>query len=160
MLEKSQAFFQEEHVVTMMMDEKMSLQKHLMKLKDMCDQLEEEDIVVITLKSLPRVYKIYIEMFNITSANVDLKFDELCIELFQQARWRQQFGSHSDIVSMEHVFTTKDKGKGEHTQQKGHHVFEEGYQKNITRYYCEKLGHTQRFCRNWLAYKKSNEAES
>lgn len=34
-------------------------------------------MVVITLKSLPKSYEHFIEMLNITSTNVDLKFPEL-----------------------------------------------------------------------------------
>ena len=57
---KSRAFFLKNHLFSIMMDERMSLQEHLMKIKDICNQLEaigqtmeEEDMVVITLKSLP-----------------------------------------------------------------------------------------------------------
>ena len=73
----------------------MSLQKHLTKIKDICDQLEaihrtmeEEDMVVITLKSLPTSYEHFIETLNITSTNVDLKFPELCTKLLQQDCWK------------------------------------------------------------------------
>ena len=68
----------------------MSLQEHLTKIKDIRDQLEaigrkmeEEDMVVITLKSLPSSYEHFIETLNITSTNVDLKFPELCTKLLQ-----------------------------------------------------------------------------
>jgi hypothetical protein len=44
---------------------------------------EEEDMV-ITLKSLPCAYEYFIETLNITSTNVDLKFDELCNKLLQR----------------------------------------------------------------------------
>lgn len=54
-------------------------------------------------------------MLNITSTNVDLKFNDTCKKLLQQARWRQQFGSNVDMASVEHVFTAKEKGKGKST---------------------------------------------
>ena len=73
----------------------MSLQEYLNKIKDIRDQLEaigrtmeEEDMVVITLKSLPKPYEHFIETLNITSTNVDLKFPELCTKLLQQDRWK------------------------------------------------------------------------
>ena len=66
----------------------MSLQEHLLKIKDIKDQLEangrtmeEEDMVVITLKSLPPSYEHFIETINITATNVDLKFSNLCPKL-------------------------------------------------------------------------------
>ena len=57
--DKSQAFFLKNQLFSIMMDERMSLE-HLTKIKDIRNQLEaigrkmeEEDMVVITLKSLP-----------------------------------------------------------------------------------------------------------
>lgn len=43
----------------------------------------EEDMVVITLKSLPRSYEHFIDTLNISSTSVDLKFPDLCNKLFQ-----------------------------------------------------------------------------
>lgn len=90
---------------SIMMDEKMSLQNHLMKIKDIRDQLEaighkmeDEDMVLIMLKILPRSYDHFIEPLNITSTNVDLKFDELCNKLLQQHKWKKQFGSSNNSV--------------------------------------------------------------
>ena len=83
-----------------MMSEGASLQEHLLKIKDIREQLEaigwkmeEEDMVVITLKSLPQAYEHFIETPNITATNVDLKFGELCNKLLQRYRWKKQFGS-------------------------------------------------------------------
>jgi len=42
--------------------------------------MEEDDMVVITLKVLPRAYEHFIETLNITTTNVDTKFDELQME--------------------------------------------------------------------------------
>jgi hypothetical protein len=72
---------------SMMMDEHASLHEHFLKIKDILEQLMaigrkmEEDMVVITLKSLSCAYEHFIETLNITSINVDLKFDELCNKL-------------------------------------------------------------------------------
>ena len=67
-----------------------SLQDHLIKIKDIRDQLksierevEEEDMVVITLKSLPSSYANFIETSNITSVDKDLKFEQLNSKLLQ-----------------------------------------------------------------------------
>ena len=75
---------------------------------DICDQLEaigqtmeDEDMVVITLKSLPISYEHFIETLNITSTNVDLKFPELCTRLLQQ------FGSRASSPSSEQAFAAK-----------------------------------------------------
>lgn len=51
--------------------------------------MEEEDMVVIMLKSLLGSYEHLIETLNITSTNVDLKFDDLCNKLLQQDRWKK-----------------------------------------------------------------------
>ena len=77
------------------MSEDASLQEHLLKIKDIREQLEaigrkmeEEDMVVIMLKSLP-AYEHFIETLNIIATNVDLKFGELCNNLLQQDRWKK-----------------------------------------------------------------------
>jgi hypothetical protein len=43
--------------------------------------MEEEDMVVIALESLPDAYENFIETMNITTMNVDLKFEEMCNKL-------------------------------------------------------------------------------
>jgi len=65
-------------------------------LSDIGQKVEEEDMVVITLKSLPRAYEHFIETLNITSTNVDLKFEDLCTKLLQQDRWKKQFGGEGE----------------------------------------------------------------
>ncbi|XP_059069432.1 uncharacterized protein LOC131859546 [Cryptomeria japonica] len=70
----------------------------------------EEDMVVITLKCLPRSYDHFIDTLNISSTSVDLKFLDLCNKLLQQNRWKQQFGS-SAISSIEHDFTASSSHK-------------------------------------------------
>ena len=86
---KSKAFFLKNTLFSIFMDERTSLQDHLNRIQEICDQLlaigckmEEEDIVVTTLKSLPKSYEHFIETLNITSAGVDLKFTNLCAHLF------------------------------------------------------------------------------
>ncbi len=46
-------------------------------------KMEEQNMVVVTLKSIPRAYEHFIETLNITATDVDLKFGELCIKLLQ-----------------------------------------------------------------------------
>ena len=83
--------------------------------------MEEEDIVVITLKSLPKSYEHFIETLNITSSGVDLKFTDLCTLLLQQDRWKLQFGSSSSSTSTKKAFAVKsfqkDKGKFQQSSQ-------------------------------------------
>jgi len=112
--DKSRAFFLKNQLFSIMMDEHVSLQEHLNKIKDIRDQLEaigrtmeEEDLVVITLKSLPQSYEHFIETLNITATNVDLKFPDLCTKLMQQDRWKQQFGSGAASASSENAFVAK-----------------------------------------------------
>jgi hypothetical protein len=81
--------------------------------------MEEEDMVVITLKILPRAYEHFIETLNITTMNVDLKFDELCNMLLQQDRWKKQFGSNSETEGSKQAFATNVKGKGKWAKKKG-----------------------------------------
>jgi len=66
------------------MEEFDSLLDRLLKIKDIQDQLksinkkmEEEDMVVITLKSLASSYANFIETLNITNTNKDLIFEQL-----------------------------------------------------------------------------------
>lgn len=122
---KSRALFHKNMLFLIMMDVKMSLQNHLMKIKDIHNQLkaigckiEEEDMVVITLKSLPRFYEHFIETLNISSTNHDIKFDELCNKLLQRDRSKKQFGSNNDSISVEQAFTTKTKAKASHLSRK------------------------------------------
>jgi hypothetical protein len=72
------------------MSDGASLQKHLLKIKDIQEQLkaidqkmEEEDMVVTTLKILPHVYEHFIETLNIISMDVDLNFGDLCNNILQ-----------------------------------------------------------------------------
>ena len=58
--DKGRAFFPKNMLFSIMIDESASLQKHLLKIKDIREQLttiehkmDEEDMVVIILKSLP-----------------------------------------------------------------------------------------------------------
>ena len=48
--------------------------------------MEEGDIVVITLRSLPKSYEHFIETLNIPSSGVDMKLTDLCT-LFLQQDW-------------------------------------------------------------------------
>jgi hypothetical protein len=80
--------------------------------------MEEQNMVVITLKSLPRAYEHFIETLNITSTNVDLNLCELCNKLLQQDRWKKQFGSSSEIEGSQHAFVSKLKGKGKWAKKK------------------------------------------
>ena len=109
---KSKPFFLKSYLFSIIMDELMSLQEHLLKIKDIRDQLEaigrtmeEEDLMVITLKSLPSSYEHFIEMLNITATNVDLKFSDLCTKLLQQDCWKQQFGRRAPSYSSEQAFS-------------------------------------------------------
>lgn len=82
--------------------------------------MEEESMVVITLKSLPKSYEHFIE--TLTSTNVDLKFPESCNKHLQQDQWKQQFDSGASSSSTGQDFATKsfhkDKGKSLSSQQK------------------------------------------
>lgn len=83
--DKSRAFFLKNTMFSIIMDERTSPQAHLNMIQEIRDQLlaigrkmEEEDIVVITLRSLPKSYEHFIKTLNITSSSVDLKFTDLC----------------------------------------------------------------------------------
>ena len=99
-LDKSRAFFLKNMLFSIMMSEGAPLHEHLLKIKDIQEQLEaigqkmeEGDMVVITLKNLPQAYEHFIETLNIIATNVDLKFGELCNKLLQHDRWKKLFGS-------------------------------------------------------------------
>ena len=59
-----------------------SLQDHLLKIRDLREQWNsiewkmEEDMVVITIKCLPTSFEDFIETWNITSIDVDLKLED------------------------------------------------------------------------------------
>ena len=138
------------------MSEGASLQEHLLKIKDIREQLEaigrkmeEEDMVVITLNSLPRSYEHFIETLNITTTDVDLKFGELSNKLLQQDRWKKQFGSNSETKGSEQAFVAKAKGKGKWTRKMGPGNGEDATksQKTITCHYCGKTSHMKKHCR-------------
>ena len=78
------------------MNENESLHEHLVKIKDIREQLnafggnmEEEDMVVITLKSLPVAIEHFIVTLSITTSDIDLKFDKICTQLVQQDKWKK-----------------------------------------------------------------------
>ena len=52
----------------------------------------EEDMVVIILKSLPTSLEHFIETLNISSIDVDLKFEDLSTNSLQQDRCKKEFG--------------------------------------------------------------------
>lgn len=120
--DKTRAFFLKSTLFSIFTDEGTSLQTHPNRIQEIRDALlaigrkmEEEDIVVITLKSLPKSYEHFIETLNVTSTGVDLKYIDLCTLLLQQDRWKQQFGSSSSSTFTEKAFVAKsfqkDKGK-------------------------------------------------
>lgn len=164
--DKGRAFFLKNMLFSMVMEEHASLQEHLLKIKDIQEQLlaigrtmEEEDMVVITLKILPHAYEHFIESPNITSTDIDLKFGELCNKLLQQDRWKNQFGSSSQPEGSERAFVANVKGKGKWAKQKGQGHGEDTpkSQKTFTYHYCGKVGHTKKHCRKQLADQKSNQ---
>lgn len=168
---KSHAFFHKNMLFLIMMDEKTTLQEHLTKIKDIHDQLEaigrkmeEEDMVVITLKSLPNSYEHFIETLNITSTNVDLKFPDLCNKLLQQDRWRQQFGSSTNSTSTEQAFSakssTKNKGKAQSSQPKGFGSSKDSKKKNVQCNYFHKYGHMKVDCHVRLASEQKKQGGS
>jgi hypothetical protein len=90
--DKGRAFFLKNMLFSIKMEESNSLQDHLLKTKDIRDQLKsidramEEDTEVINLKSLPSSYADFIETLNITSTNKKLAFEQLSTKLLQQDR--------------------------------------------------------------------------
>ena len=170
--DKSRAFFLKNTLFSIVMDECTSLQAHPNRIQEICDRLlainrkmEEEDIVVIILWSLPKSYKHFIKTLNITSSGVDLKFTNLCTLLLQQDRWKQHFSSNSSSTSTEQAFATKsfqkDKGKFQQpSQQKSSALASDGTRKkNIQCNYCHKFGHMKVECRKRLAA-QSNQSGS
>jgi hypothetical protein len=116
-------------------------------------------MVVITLKTLPHTYERFIETLNITSTNVDLKFDALCNKLLQQDKWKKQFDSSTKAEGLEHAFVANVKGKGKWAKKKGQGSGEDGTrsQKNTTCHYCGKVGHMKKHCRKMLVDQKTNQ---
>jgi hypothetical protein len=54
------------------------------QLKSIDKTMEEEGMVVITLKSLPSSYANFIETLNITNTDKDLTFEQLSTKLLQR----------------------------------------------------------------------------
>eukprot|EP00253_Pinus_taeda_P006482 PITA_06482 len=162
--DKSRAFFLKNQLFSIMMDEHMSLQEHPNKIKDIRDQLEvigrtmeEEDMVVITLKSLPKSYEHFIETLNITATNVDLKFPELCTKLMQQDRWKQQFGSSAASPPSENAFATKYQSSQFFQQKGSSQPFDPARKKNVQCNYCHKFGHIKKDCRQRIASEQKKQ---
>eukprot|EP00253_Pinus_taeda_P036695 PITA_36695 len=162
--DKSKAFFLKNQLFSIMMDEHMSLQEHLNKIKDIRDQLEaigptmkEEDLVVITLKSLPQSYEHFIETLNNTATNVDLKFPELCTKLMQQDRWKQQFGSGAASASSENAFAAKYQSSQSFQQKGSSQSFDPARKKNVQCNYCHKFGHMKKDCRQRIASEQKKQ---
>eukprot|EP00253_Pinus_taeda_P004299 PITA_04299 len=159
--DKSRAFFLKNQLFSIMMDEHISLQEHLNKIKDIRDQLEaigrtmeEEDLVVITLKSLPPSYEHFIETLNITATNVDLKFPDLCTKLMQQDRWKQQFGGGAASASSENAFVAKYPS---YQQKVSSQSFDPARKKTVQCNYCHKFGHIKKDCRQRIASEQKKQ---
>jgi hypothetical protein len=151
------------------MSEGDSLQEHLLNIKDIREQLEaicqkmaEEDMVVITLNSLPGSYEHFIETLNITTTDIDLKFGELSNKLLQQDRWKKQFGNNSETEGSEKAFAAKAKGKGKWTRKLGPGNDEDAIKilKTITCHYSGKTVHMKKHYRKWLVDQKHNHRGS
>ena len=160
--DKSRAFFLKNQLFSIMMDEHMSLQEHLNKIKDIRDQLEaigrtmeEEDMVVITLKSLPKSYEHFIETLNIT--NVDLKFSDLCTKLLQKDRWKQQFGSGTSSVPLENAFAAKYQSSQSFQQRGSSQSFDPNRKKSVQCNYCHRFGHMKKDCRQRIASEQKKQ---
>lgn len=122
-------------------------------------------MVVITLKSLPKSYEHFIKTLNVTTANVDLKFSDLCTILLQQDRWKQQFGSGASSSSIEQAFLAKtvqkNKGKNQPSQQPSQaQSSDSSKKKNVQCNYCQKYGHMKKDCRKHLASEQNKQGES
>ena len=101
-----------------------SVSEHLLKLKDIKDQLlaigkevEEEDMVVVVLNNLPPSFEHFVETINMT-ADEDLTFDQVSSFLLQKERWRTHFQGESSGSDMaqESAFAAKTKA----TRRKEH----------------------------------------
>ena len=106
-------------------EESNSLLDHLLKIKDIRDQLkpierkmEEKDMVVITLKKLAFFPCKFIETLNNTITDKDLTFEQLSTKLLQQDRWKKQSGKSNVNESSEVVLAAKFKSNGnKHSNQ-------------------------------------------
>eukprot|EP00253_Pinus_taeda_P014834 PITA_14834 len=119
--------------------------------------MEEEDMVVITLKSLPKSYEHFIETLNITATNVDLKSPELCTKLMQQDRWKQQFGSSTVSASSENAFAAKYQSSQSFQQKGSSQSFDPARKKNVQCNYCHKFGHMKKYCRQRIASEQKKQ---
>lgn len=81
-------------------------------------KMEEEDMMVITLKSLSRAYVHFLETLNVTTTNVASQFDELCNKLSWRDRWKKQFCSSNEAQGSKHAFAANVKGKGKWAKKK------------------------------------------
>ena len=81
--DKGRAFFLKNMLFSIKMSEGASLQENLLKIKDIWEKMEEEDMVVIALNNLLGSYEHFIETLNIIATNVDLDFGELSNKLLQ-----------------------------------------------------------------------------
>lgn len=143
------------------MDEHMSLQEHLLKIKDIGDQLEaigrtmkDEDMVVITLKSLPSSHEHFIETLTNTATNVDHKFPDLCTKLLRQDHWKQQFGSSAPSSSSKQASSAqsflKDKGPSQSFDQSQN----SSKKKQIRCNHCHKFGLVIQECKTSIAFEQ------
>jgi len=80
----------------MKIEEHDSLWDHLLEIKYIRDQLkvidrkvEEEDLVIITSKSLKTLIENFVEILNITSKDIDLTFEQLSNNLLQNDKWKK-----------------------------------------------------------------------
>lgn len=114
----------------------------------------EEDMVVITLKSLPSSYEHFVETLNIASTHSDVSFSDLCIMPLQQDHQKQQFGTGTSSSSNTQAFSTKSTGNYQFSQScqqnPSAQSLEGSKKKNVQCNYCNKFCHMKLECRKRL----------
>jgi hypothetical protein len=168
---KGRAFFLKNMLFSNKMEKFDSFQDHLLKTKDIRDQLKIE----INSKENGRRYDGYhfkkfasfiskfIETPDITSTDKDLTFKQFSTKLLQQDRWKKQLRNSSGNESSEVALATMFKSKGsKHGEENdGNKFFESSKnRKSIKCLYCCKLGHISKVCMRQLWHENQNHGYS
>lgn len=116
-------------------------------------------MAVFRMKSLPFAYQHVIETLNITTTDVDLKFDELCNEPLQQDRWKKQCGSSIGIEGSKYAFVANVKRKDKWQKKRGQASGEDSTRSpwNIVCHYCGKARYITEHCKKRLVGLKTSQ---
>ncbi|KAH9291933.1 hypothetical protein KI387_042879, partial [Taxus chinensis] len=139
-----------------------SLSEHLLRMKDLRDQLasinkpvDDDDMVALILNSLPFSYDSFVEALHLMGESQTLTFDKVSSYLLQKER-RQTQVQESSSGQSESAFAAQSKGKWKRQAD----ASPSSPKFPVKCYYCHKLGHVKKDCQKRLSALKKRKGQA